>query len=167
MADGTCVITMSLEVPLVGGGTITAVFDCDTLDADGNLWVWTRLEGWWEPPEPIYDQVLLGDTTGGVLGSVVTASRYGPRALTLAASVDCRQGSLNAARDKLTLLSNMITAAGTLTVDDSADPRYATVYLADRPSQTVLGSGSGIEIELPLIAYDAYRHLVSDDTGVI
>lgn len=151
----TC-IPVTLEV-----GATTVIFDGETPDADGNVWLWSALPGWWDPPALEHSSVVLG----GDLGELVTNSVYRPREVTVEITCDVRGGSLGAARDTMTALANMLVTPGTLTVDDG-DPRYATVLLESTFTHSLIAD-VGLQFNLPLVAFDAYRHLVSDDSGSI
>lgn len=143
----------------------TVTFDSATPDDSGLVWTWTDIEGWWEPPAP--DRQTL-DGLGISTVSVPTAQRWQNRAITLKATVACGgdPDSLGAARDTLTALCDMLRTAGTLTSIETVSKR-ASVLLADRPTQTVIGEALQLEVTIPLVAHDPLRTVVSDSTRVL
>lgn len=152
--------TVHLAVPYDGDAL---VFDCATEDEAGNRWVYTSLVGWYEPPAPVYSTFPLG----GTLGDEVTRSTWAPRQITLGLTNIIGSGNLDAALDSLVALSNMLSVPGRLTVFDNV-PKYADVLLSDQPPPPrVVGERRAVEMQIPMVAYDVYRHRVSDDVGVL
>jgi hypothetical protein len=153
--------SITLAVPTAAD---PVTFDCETEDLSNNVWIWTRLDGWWEPPTPSYDTIDLKED----LGQTVTNAQWNPRQITLqATAIIGGTGSLDAARNTLTALCDMLIVPGRITVLEAV-PLYSTVYLADKPQHgNVLGAGRGLEVQIPMIAYDVYRRRVSDDVGFL
>lgn len=156
--DAGCLISVTVEAPWT-----SIVMDSVSPDVNGNVWTWTKLDGYWEPPDPAYDTIVLGRD----LGEIVTNARWNPRTITLRAVVNTTAGDISKARDTITQLANLLITEGRLIVYDTADPRYAPILLADTPRHNVIVENQLLEVELPFVAYDVFRYLVSSGAGTV
>lgn len=131
------------------------VIDCDTEDANGITWTWTRIDGW-EPPDLRADVLTLAGQDGEVFGEW----RHRGRALVLA-GVAHKEGAVYPfeteywlAFNSLAAASNLVSGTGTLTVDEPT-PKQMTVKRQGRPRMRPFqGRFAVMEWEIPLIASD-------------
>jgi len=142
---------MTVGVVTLGGLTFN-----DGPDSDGDQFSIGEISGWdGSGVEQISVERPLSD------GAVVAHGRRTSRALALAghASGSTIQDGFRARRKFEAAIDSLITADGTLTVDEGDDVYSLTVRLAGQPSTRQAGP-YGIEFDIPLIAANPAKAVV-------
>lgn len=125
-----------------------------TADADGNVWTWSELAGWFGNPAPVYSSF----DRGGSKGLHTFGRRYQGRPMTLTGFVRCgSQTKLFAAMDTLESTFDLVASSGTLTVNEPT-PKQATVILNGSPDVHVTGGTAGVRFQVPLLAPDPRKY---------
>lgn len=126
----------------------------NTIDEDGVVWVCTDIEGWWNHPEPVFNDLPrgLGD------GSYDVRGRYSARILTLSGVFLTPDASyVQAARDKLAKAADLVYS-GTWLIAKEGPDKAAWVRLSGQPKITTVNSRGRTEFTIGLKAGDPIKY---------
>jgi phage-related protein len=126
----------------------------NTIDADGVVWVCTDIEGWWNHPEPIFNDLQrgLGD------GSYDVRGRYSARILTLSGVFLTPDASyVQAARDKLAKAADLVYSGTWLVASENPD-KAAWVRLSGQPKINTVNARGRTEFTIGLKAGDPIKY---------
>jgi len=126
----------------------------NTIDENGVVWVCTDLEGWWQHPEPVFNDLPrgLGD------GSYDVRGRYSARVITLNGVFLTPDASyVQAARDKLAMAANLVYSGAWLVAKEGPD-KAAWVRLSGQPKITTVNARGRTEFTIGLKAGDPIKY---------
>jgi len=133
----------------------------NTVDADGNVWVISDIEGWWNIAEASIPDVERGFGDG----SFEVSGRFLPRDLTLTGSILVTKNTRSEidltsaeARDRLTLAFNLVKNGAFLIVDEDIYKRASFVRLSGRPNISTVNSRGRIDFSIGLRAVDPLKY---------
>jgi hypothetical protein len=135
----------------VGVVTLNGLTFNDGPDSDGDRFVIGEIPGWDGPGvEQISVERPLSD------GAVVVRGRRSARALSVSghASGSTIENGFRARRKLADAVDALVTADGTLTVDEGSATYSLTVRLAGQPNTRQLPGNLGVEFDIPLTAAD-------------
>lgn len=154
---------MSIPITLNG-----LAFD-EAEDADGIVWCWDALEGWWGSAD-----TRIASSPRTPHGDTVTSARHTGRALVLRgiakgpdASVPLGETTWTLAARKLAGAANIVESTGLLEVDEPVATQ-AYVRRVGRIREARVGRLQWYRFEIPLLAEDPrrYSQTLTTDTGL-
>lgn len=156
------------------GGSGTLTFDYATPDefsAEGTLWFWSDLQGWWEPPAPVRETLVGPSQSGALLTAEVTTARWAPRDITLECFA-ALNGSQTAYIDALNTIAAMGTpfgpdVYGSLSVIDDVPKAVAVRLGSDRIKHELIGQMGLLKVTIPLVAHDPLRTVIAGGARVL
>jgi len=139
---------MTVGVVTLGGLTFN-----DGPDSDGDEFAVGEIAGW---DGPVVEQISVERPLSD--GAVVVRGRRTARALSVAghASGSTIENGFRARRKLEAAIDSLVTADGTLAVDEGSETYSLTVRLAGQPNTRQAGP-YGIEFDIPLIAADPVK----------
>ena len=126
----------------------------NTIDENNVVWVCTDIEGWWDHPEPQFQDLErgLGD------GSYDVRGRYAARQLTLKGVFLTPDASyVQAARDKLVKATDLVYKGDYLKVNEGPT-KYSYVRLSGKPNIVTINARGRTEFSIGLRAADPIKY---------
>lgn len=126
----------------------------NTIDENGVVWVCTDLKGWWDHPEPQFQNLErgLGDGAYDVRG------RYSARQITLTGVFLTPDSSyVQAAKDKLIRATDLVYTGNYLKVNEGP-MKYSYVRLSGKPEIVTVNNRGRTEFSIGLRAADPIKY---------
>jgi phage-related protein len=126
----------------------------NTIDENGVVWVCTDIKGWWDHPEPEFNELPrgLGD------GSYDVRGRYAARQITLTGVFLTPDASyVQAARDKLAMATDLVYRGDWLITKENPD-KASWVRLNGKPAIETVNARGRTEFSIGLRAFDPIKY---------
>jgi hypothetical protein len=132
----------------------------NTIDASGNVWVCSDIDGWWEMPTADVPDIARGLDDG----SYDVRGRWQARSLTLVGSILVSDASkASAARETLMSYINLVYEGGWLIVDEEPYTKATYVRLVGQPAIKNTNPRGRIDFTIPLRASDPLKYYWNPD----
>lgn len=149
---------------LVTDPTATLTIDATTVDADGNIWQLSSLQGWWDSTDVTVSRQAISP-----VGEFITAAHENGRALVLEALVTTptpdatKLGDLWAvATERAKAAARTIYVPGLITVTDPLGPKHAQVRRVGAVKSVILGDRVAVLVHFDLLCPDPMRYDADD-----